>query len=481
MQTDFHLHLRPGVQLLPDDEDLLVVRTDGQALRYRSPGPAARALLQALADIGGRAEDLIALACTAEPTADAAPLYFLLTRLEQRGMLSYTLHQDDQPLATLEPMTTAFRLIAPDAEASGHRLSRFAWFRRDGDDVLVECSLGQSRLRITDQRLSAALFRLAQPQTVDTLIEALPGLTPATISGFLTLLASALALFPCDSQGQIPEDNDPVLRHWEFHDLLFHTRSRVGRHDNPMGATFPLINQLPHAPAIKPASGARRFSLPTPDQTNAGPDFFAVIEARRSHRESGEMPITLAQLGALLWHTARVQTHDPAHPDDPRQYEATTRPVAGGGAMHELDLYLTITRCTGLEPALYRYDPLTHALEWISAPNPDTESLVQDAMRAAQLTAPPDVLITLAARFARMSWKYQGLAYAAILKHVGVMYQQLYLVATALELAPCAIGAGNADRFAKVAGTNYFEETSVGEFILSGSGVRDVAGSGLSV
>ncbi len=469
MNTDFHIHLRPGVRLQPDGTDLLVIRTDGWALRQRAPDAAARTLLQTLADVGGRSEDLIALAYTAEPTADAVPLYYLLTRLEQRGMLSYTLHQDDQPLATLEPMTTAFHLVALDAAAPGHRLSRFAWLRRDGDGVLVECSLGQTRLRITDQRLSAALVRLAQPQTVDTLVEALPGLTPATITGFLTLLASAQAVFPCDGQGQIPEDLDPALRQWEYHDLLFHARSRMGRHDYPLGGTFRFVDQLPHAPAIKPASGGPRFPLPKPDQTSPGPDFFAVVETRRSIRQSGDTPLNLEQLGTLLWHTARVQTLRLANPDDPRQYETTTRPVAGGGAMHELELYLTVTRCTGLEPALYRYDPLAHELEWIAAPGPDTQALVNDAMRAAALQTPPDVLITLAAHFGRMSWKYQGMAYAAILKHVGVMYQQLYLVATALDLAPCAIGVGNSDRFAAAAGTHYYEETSVGEFVVSGT------------
>ena len=47
------------------------------------------------------------------------------------------------------------------------------------------------------------------------------------------------------------------------------------------------------------------------------------------------------------------------------------------------------------------------------------------------------------------------------------------LVATALGLAPCAIGAGNTDRFATVAGTHDYEETSVGEFALSGQPVKD--------
>ena len=94
------------------------------------------------------------------------------------------------------------------------------------------------------------------------------------------------------------------------------------------------------------------------------------------------------------------------------------------------------------------------------------------ATTLASCSSGSEVLITLAARFGRMSWKYQGMAYAAILKHVGVMYQQLYLVATALGLAPCAIGAGNSDRFAAAAGTHYYEETSVGEFVLSGQPVE---------
>lgn len=471
MNVDFHLHLHPGVRLQPDGPDLLVIRSDGWALRQRTPGAAARTLLQALADPGGHTDDLIALAQTTEPTADAAPIHYLLNRLEQRGMLSYTLRQDDQPLATLEPMTTTFHRVALDAAAPGYRLSRFAWLRRVGNAVLVESSLGQARVRLQDERLAAALGALAHPQTVGALAATLPGLTPDTLTGFLTLLASAQAIFPCDAHGQIAEDRDPALRHWEFHDLLFHSRSRMGRHDYPLGGTFPLVDQLPHAPAIKPASGGSRFPLPKPESISPGPDFFAVIEARRSIRQYGDTPLTLAQLGTLLWHTARVQTHRPANPDDPRQYEATMRPVAGGGAMHELELYLTINRCAGLEPALYRYDPLNHELEWIRPPCADTEALVQDAMRAAKLSTPPDVLITLAARFGRMSWKYQGMAYAAILKHVGVMYQQLYLVATALGLAPCAIGAGNADRFAAAAGTDYYEETSVGEFVLSGRSV----------
>jgi SagB-type dehydrogenase family enzyme len=58
------------------------------------------------------------------------------------------------------------------------------------------------------------------------------------------------------------------------------------------------------------------------------------------------------------------------------------------------------------------------------------------------------------------------MAYALILKHVGVLYQTMYLAATAMSLAPCGIGCGDSDLFARAAGTDYYAETSVGEFLL---------------
>jgi SagB-type dehydrogenase family enzyme len=468
----FFLRLHAQAGLHAEGDDLLIARPNGEALRYRAPGAAARALLNRLAEAGGESDELIALAQAAEPDADLTTLYYLLINLEQRGLLTLGLRQEGRDLATLEPMTAGFRQIRLDPEAAGYRLSRFAWLRREGESLALESALGRCRLRLWDEGLATLVGALAKAQTLEALGRLVPTLDQATLAGFLTLLASAEAIFPCDAAGRLAEDEDPALRHWDYHDLLFHSRSRQGWHDYPVGGTFHLAGVLPHAPAIKPPGKGARIPLPRPPASEPGPAFFSLVEARRSIRHYSDTPLTLDQLGHLLWHVDRVQSHRPANPDDPRQYEATLRPVAGAGAMHELELYLTVTRCTGLEPALYRYDPQAHALEWIRAPNADTQGLVDDAVRAAALERAPDVLITLAARFGRMSWKYQGMAYAATLKHVGVIYQQLYLVATALNLAPCALGAGSSDRFAAAAGTHYYEETSVGEFALSSRAVN---------
>jgi SagB-type dehydrogenase family enzyme len=58
------------------------------------------------------------------------------------------------------------------------------------------------------------------------------------------------------------------------------------------------------------------------------------------------------------------------------------------------------------------------------------------------------------------------MAYSVILKNVGALYQTMYLVATAMDLAPCALGGGDSDLFARAAGLEYTVETSVGEFLL---------------
>ena len=143
-----------------------------------------------------------------------------------------------------------------------------------------------------------------------------------------------------------------------------------------------------------------------------------------------------------------------------------SRPYPGGGAIYELELYVNVRTCENIPPALYHYCPNEHRLEKISGPTEAVDRLIKDAGRSAELAGLPQILITIAARFQRLSWKYESMAYSALLKNVGVLYQTMYLVATAMDLAPCAIGGGDSDLFARAAALDYYAETSVGEFLL---------------
>ncbi|NJM57363.1 MAG: SagB/ThcOx family dehydrogenase [Synechococcales cyanobacterium RU_4_20] len=100
--------------------------------------------------------------------------------------------------------------------------------------------------------------------------------------------------------------------------------------------------------------------------------------------------------------------------------------------------------------------------------NPDLAQLMAGASHATRRdeAVPPQVLVVVASRFARVAWKYEAIAYALMLKNLGCLYQTMYLVATAMGLAPCALGTGNADLFSQLIGSEYYAETSIGEFTL---------------
>jgi SagB-type dehydrogenase family enzyme len=147
-------------------------------------------------------------------------------------------------------------------------------------------------------------------------------------------------------------------------------------------------------------------------------------------------------------------------------YDALERPFPTGGASGELELYVTVASCEGLEPAVYHYDAAAHGLRRLDASERDRQELLGGAWRAAAQRVDPQVLITITSRFGRLSWKYSSIAYALTLKHVGVLYQTLYLVATAMGLAPCGLGSGDSDVAARAFGLDWASESSVGEFLI---------------
>lgn len=461
------LSLKRGVEVRRHGEDIVLGGPRGKGLRLGNADESVTALVERLANDGGSRDELCDAAARGHQGADYARLYFILDGLGARGLLRYTLVSHGRRLASLESAGPSCRL---DRSAGGtFRLSRFAYSRRVGSETVLECPLGAAVVCLHDARAAVAIASLAEPRTAEE-IGVVLGVKPGEALAFVSLLASAKAVFPCDTDGRIAEDDSVPLRQWEFHDLLFHARSRLRRHDAPFGGTFRFAGELPHIPAVKAPMSERRIALHAPDLAalDAGDlPFSRVLEARRSIRTAGERPIAAAQLGEFLYRVARVKAMHPADPNNAHSYEASSRPCAGGGAMHEIELYLTIHRCEGIEPGLYHYAPLAHALEHLADLGELQQRLLADACGSAGLQSPPDVLITLAARFQRMAWKYQSMAYAVMLKNAGVLYQQMYLVATAMQLAPCGLGGGDSDAFAEAAGLDYYTETSVGEFMLS--------------
>jgi SagB-type dehydrogenase family enzyme len=367
--------------------------------------------------------------------------------------------------ASLRPTSIYFRYQEGAVTAEGqYALSRFAYVRNDRGRLLLESPLGHAEVVIQGAPACEALLSLSKPRAPGELSGSVAGLGQEGALELLNLLWNARALSLYES-GESPEPKDRSLAMWDFHDLLFHSRSRLGRHSNPYGGTYPFKDVFDPLPVVKPPMSESVVSLYRPDLARLGADdrsFTSVLEARRSVREQGEPPIDERQLGEFLYRAARIQKMS-------EEGGVSFRPHPGGGALHELEIYPIVDRCEGLEPGLYHYDPLGHRLEKLAPQTPYVKALLQMAAITGLLERPPQVLLVIAARFQRMQLKYQSMTYSVILKNVGALYQTMYLVATAMGLAPCALGGGHSDLFAQAAGLSYLEETSVGEFLLGSS------------
>lgn len=394
--------------------------------------------------------------------------YRILERLWSRRLLRLSDRARD-PTLSAAPMVEGHPLDLRSVGLDAYwKLSRFAFARlAEGDELRVETPRVPIRLVLHRPEAAGLIAALSRPGSADELLAAHPWIDGhEALAPMLLLLRNAGVIEPVDANGRRAEDLDPDLLQWEFHDLLFHNRSRNGRHAEPLGGHFRFKGRIEPQPAVKADPWqARSIPLARPDLAMvaaADPPFTAVLESRRSIREQNPaVPISLAQLGEFLFRSARIRERFEAEIG-----EFTSRPYPSGGASYELEIYLTIGQCAGLQRGFYYYDPERHALSPIRPPDADVEGMLDDAWMSAARLCRPQVLLTLASRFHRVNWKYSGMAYAAQLKNVGVLYQTLYLVATAMGLAGCALGLGNTARFNRLSQTDYFTEGSIGEFML---------------
>jgi len=414
----------------------------------------------------GATEDALAnIVIKMDGESALAGYYNYLQKFIKHQMINFSVMGDDTCLATLIPASPNFGFVPKQAE-SGQQyvLSRFAYCHREKGRIVLESPLAHGKIELKNWMAAVIITELSKAVTITDLSATFANISEDTITLFISLLLSADFITEF-KQDQTYPDGDEVLAQWEFHDLLFHSRSRLGRHTNRFGGTYRFYNKIEPLPAVKPQMSEDVIDLYRPDLDQLEQDdypFTMVLEHRQSIREYADQPLTDKQLGEFLYRTARVKK---LINDDIQ--DVSQRPYPGGGAIYELELYLTINECVNIQPGMYHYDPAFHRLYKISELNLNTINLLKGAAHSAGMEKnPPQVLITITARFQRLSWKYESMAYNVILKNVGVLYQTMYLVATAMDLSPCALGGGDSDLFAKTAGLNYYEETSVGEFLL---------------
>jgi SagB-type dehydrogenase family enzyme len=403
----------------------------------------------------------------------------LVRRLARFGLVEYGLRRPrGGEQVVIEPQLPDYwPQTLPLRDGDTLALSRFAYLRQRAGEMVLESPRAGALFRIRDPRIAAVLARLSTPQPVKRLRRQ-PGFPGTELLALLVDCGMLFKAAAASERGLRAVEGDENLVVWDFHDLLFHARSTEGRHANPTGATYPHADTLGELPMVRPAWSGAKIDLGELSSTAPISPAMQLLRDRHSVRDFDEAhPITLAELARFLDRTARIQsTMTMPSSDGGPPISYTVRPYPSGGASYELELYLAVDHCDGLARGFYHYDAQAHALVVIDVEASRLDALLGGATLAMGASAAPQVLITMAARFGRVSWKYSAIAYALILKDVGVLLQTFYLMATDMGLGGCAIGSINIDLFARMTGIAFHVEGAVGQFALGRPATRSPDG-----
>lgn len=169
-------------------------------------------------------------------------------------------------------------------------------------------------------------------------------------------------------------------------------------------------------------------SIPLPPPTLDGElTVEEALQRRRSVREFGGGRLGLQEPGQLLW-AAQGLTDRSGY-----------RTAPSAGALYPLELYVVIGDVESLRPGVYRYEPGQHALR-----------MTQDGDRRRQLrTAALDqgyigraaAVLVISAVYTRTASKYGERASRYVHMESGHAAQNVYLQATARDLATVLVGA----------------------------------------
>ncbi|MFD9958617.1 SagB family peptide dehydrogenase [Amycolatopsis sp. NPDC058986] len=436
--------LRGGVSCVRSPDGKTSLLCDRYAQTIGALSEAERAMLAALADRPHTPEEL------AGPEGER-----LLQVLRDGGWLVLTVTSGGTDLYRMQPLRPPPEL--GDTGTGKLRLSRFAVIRAGTDGMVVESPLAWCDVEVRDPAVLAEIGGYTGKPGVSAFPDGLRARLRRDLR-WAGLLVDAGA------------ENDLRTRQWSPHELWFHARSKRderGHLGEGFAGTYWAKGSHDPLPARPEPYPGPAVALPEPDAeavSRDDPGLTAVLARRSSVREhDDEHPLTAAQLGEFLHRCARVQGIA-----EVGGVEHVRKPYPSGGASHELEVYPIVSTVDGVAPGMYHYDAHEHVLRPVAAPGvPAVRRLVRHARGAAGgLNTVPQVVFVVSARVGRVMWKYERMAYALTLKHVGVLYQTMYCVATAMGLAPCALGTAEPAAFAEATGRDPLVETAVGGFLL---------------
>ncbi len=175
-----------------------------------------------------------------------------------------------------------------------------------------------------------------------------------------------------------------------------------------------------------------------------------VLEARVSRRGFSREPIDTAMLSCLLKFTTGVRGN--RFLDD--RFNFRHVPSAGGLYPHET--YVVINNVERVQQGIYHYNVPSHSIDKIR--DGDFKSEITGVCLDQPMAGECAAVFCWVAIPGRSKWKYLQRAYRYIYMDLGHVAQNFYLVAEALGLAACTIGALYDDEGNALLGLDGLEE-----------------------
>lgn len=227
------------------------------------------------------------------------------------------------------------------------------------------------------------------------------------------------------------------------------------------GGYLPDALRLEQAPPVaKTYDGSPTIGLRRHGTSDCSVDLLRCLDARRSIRTFGDAALEPGDFERFLQYSCSAQHSMDAATSGP----VALRPYPSAGALHPLEIYPLLFRHGAIDQGLYHYNPIHHHLTALKFDPQHGVALLDHALQRLRPAGRgvPAALIIITARVDRTCWKYTGMAYQSMLMETGALYQTMYLVATALNLALCAIGAFPERATAEILGLDSTQECQVG-------------------
>ncbi|MBU1863406.1 MAG: SagB/ThcOx family dehydrogenase [Candidatus Omnitrophica bacterium] len=155
------------------------------------------------------------------------------------------------------------------------------------------------------------------------------------------------------------------------------------------------------------------------------------IKKRRSVRSYTGGKITLNDVSQLLYYANGITHREPPF--------GGFRAAPSAGATYPIELYVVSNMIDGLEDALYWYDVEKNTLEKKKKGN--FVQAIAERSYGQQFIANAQVIILMTAVWQRTTGRYGERGRRYVILDAGHIGENIYLEATSLNLAPCAVGA----------------------------------------